>query len=160
MRMSWIIWDINSLWPSNAIWQQRSGSTLAQVMAWCLKAPSHYLNQCWLIISDIHLRASSQEMLQRSITEIIWKIKYLKFHSNFPGANKLKQNHMNHMVVEYFQCSRGIQHGNHYPARGVVSMLGRQVKVTGKIFNYTCGFVFIPRWCPQIYQSRHITRLN
>ena len=23
-------------------------STLVQVMAWCLMAPSHYLNQCWL----------------------------------------------------------------------------------------------------------------
>ena len=40
----------NSLWPSDAIWQQRSGSTLAQVMAYCLTAPSHYLNQCLLII--------------------------------------------------------------------------------------------------------------
>ena len=40
--------------------------------------------------SDIHRRASSQEMPQPSITEIIWKIKYLKFHSNFPGANELK----------------------------------------------------------------------
>ena len=39
----------NSLWPSDAIWRQRSGSTLAQVMACCLTAPSHYLNQCWLI---------------------------------------------------------------------------------------------------------------
>ena len=38
-----------SLWPSDAIWGQRSGSTLAQVMACCLMAPSHYLNQCWLI---------------------------------------------------------------------------------------------------------------
>ena len=27
-------------------------STLVQVMAWCLMAPSHYLNQCWLIISN------------------------------------------------------------------------------------------------------------
>ena len=26
-----------------------SGSTLAQVVAWCRQAPSHYLNQCWLI---------------------------------------------------------------------------------------------------------------
>ena len=25
--------DINSLWPSDTVWQQRSGSTLAQVMA-------------------------------------------------------------------------------------------------------------------------------
>ena len=35
----------NSLWLSDAIWWQKSGSTLAQVMACCLTAPSHYLNQ-------------------------------------------------------------------------------------------------------------------
>ena len=35
------------------------------------------------------LRASSQEIPQPSITEIICKVKYLKFHSNFPGANEL-----------------------------------------------------------------------
>ena len=44
---------INSLWPSDAIWWERSGSTLAPVMACCLTAPSHYLNQCWLIISKV-----------------------------------------------------------------------------------------------------------
>ena len=36
----------NSLGPSDAIWQQISGSPLAQEMACCLTAPSHYLNQC------------------------------------------------------------------------------------------------------------------
>ena len=41
---------INSLCPSDAIWGHRSGSTLAQVMACCLMAPSHYLDQCWIII--------------------------------------------------------------------------------------------------------------
>ena len=45
---------VNSLWPSDAIWRHRSGSTLAQVMACCLTAPSHYLNQCWLTISKVH----------------------------------------------------------------------------------------------------------
>ena len=45
--------EVNSLWPSDTIWRLRSGSTLAQVMAWCLTAPSHYLNQCWLIISEV-----------------------------------------------------------------------------------------------------------
>ena len=25
---------------------------MVQVMAWCLTAPNHYLNQCWLLISD------------------------------------------------------------------------------------------------------------
>ena len=71
--------SVNLFWPSDAIWRQRSGSTLAQVMACCLMAPSHYLNQCWLP-SDIHIRA---------ISKICLKITYLKFHSNFPGANEL-----------------------------------------------------------------------
>ena len=43
----------NSLGPSDAIWRQRSGTTLAQVMACCLAAPCHYLNQYWLIISEV-----------------------------------------------------------------------------------------------------------
>ena len=42
-----------SLWPSDAIWRQRSGSTLDQVMACCLTAPSLYLYKCWLNISEV-----------------------------------------------------------------------------------------------------------
>ena len=38
--------QINSLGPSDAIWRQKTWSTLAQVMAWCRQATSHYLNQC------------------------------------------------------------------------------------------------------------------
>ena len=45
---------LNSLWPNDPIWRHRSGSTLAQVMACCLTAPSHYLNQCWFTISKVH----------------------------------------------------------------------------------------------------------
>ena len=37
---------INSLWPSDPLRRQGNESTLAQVMACCLTAPSHYLNQC------------------------------------------------------------------------------------------------------------------
>ena len=37
---------LNSLWPNDIIWRQGSRSTLAQVIACCLSAPSHYLNQC------------------------------------------------------------------------------------------------------------------
>ena len=43
---------VNTLWPNDTIWRQRSGSTLAQVMACCLTAPSRYLHQCWLTISE------------------------------------------------------------------------------------------------------------
>ena len=45
--------SVNSLWSNDAIRRQRSGSTLAQVMTCWLMAPSHYLNQCWLIISKV-----------------------------------------------------------------------------------------------------------
>ena len=31
----------------------RTWSTLVQAMAWCLMAPSHYMNWCWLIISEV-----------------------------------------------------------------------------------------------------------
>ena len=42
---------VQSFWLSDNTWRYRSGSTLAQVMACCLTAPSHYLNECWLIIN-------------------------------------------------------------------------------------------------------------
>ena len=83
---------INSLWPSDVIWWHRSGSTLAQVMACCLMAPSHYLSQCLIIIlnsSDIHPREISQEIPQASITKMSFKISYLKFSTNLPGACEL-----------------------------------------------------------------------
>ena len=53
----WPRW-IHSLWPSDTIWRQWSGSTMAQVMACCLTAQSHYLNQCWLIISKVTWHSS------------------------------------------------------------------------------------------------------
>ena len=62
--------SFNSLWFSDAICWHKSGSTLVQVMACCLMAPSHHLNQCWFIISEIlwnsceRLRAVSQEVLK------------------------------------------------------------------------------------------------
>ena len=60
---------MNSLWFSAAIWQQRSGLTLAQMTVCCLTAPSHCLNQYWRIISGVvwydywHPSASSQKSL-------------------------------------------------------------------------------------------------
>ena len=48
---NFFFFSVNSLWPSDTIWRLRSGSTLIQVMGCCLTAPSHYLHQCWLIIS-------------------------------------------------------------------------------------------------------------
>ena len=79
----WLLWalgpssmSLNSFRPSDAIWRHRSRSTLAQVMACCLMAPNHYLNQCWLIISKV--------------TKVSLKITYLRLNWNLPGANELR----------------------------------------------------------------------
>ena len=45
--------SIKSLWPSDTRWWQRSGWTFVQLMAFCLMAPSRYMNQCWLIIREV-----------------------------------------------------------------------------------------------------------
>ena len=58
----------NSLAPNDAIWRQRSSSTLAQVMACCLTAPSHYLNQSWLINTKI-LRHSSEGIIMKRMED-------------------------------------------------------------------------------------------
>ena len=107
----------NSLWPNDTIWRHRLVNTvfyvllvwyyemlcqkwrnktvksLTQVMACCLTAPSHYPNQCWLIISNVlrHLSdALSYKDLKISINKTRLKIEFLKAHPNLPGANKLR----------------------------------------------------------------------
>ena len=57
---------INSLWHRDAIRRQGTKSTLAQVMACCLTASSHYLNQCWLIISKVRWHSSEANIMRRS----------------------------------------------------------------------------------------------
>ena len=54
------------LWSSDAIWRLSSGSTLVQVMAWCLTAPSHYLRQFWLIIRQVLWRSSENNFTRNA----------------------------------------------------------------------------------------------
>ena len=79
----------NSLWLSHAIWQHRSGSTLAQVMAWCLMAPSHSLIPCWLPICCIHLSAISQPIPKLPFGLTSLKIILLNLQPHLPGSNEL-----------------------------------------------------------------------
>ena len=53
-----ILQDLIHLWPTDTILGHRCRSTLAQVKAWCLMSPIHYLNQCWLIISNVQKHSS------------------------------------------------------------------------------------------------------
>ena len=80
----------NSLWPSDNIWRHGSGSTLGQVVACCLMAPSHYLNQCWPPISEIlWLRAMSHLVPKLLLWMIYLKIKLSKSLPHLPEANEL-----------------------------------------------------------------------
>ena len=68
---------VNSLWLSQAIWCHRIWSTVVQVMACSLMAPSHDHNLCWLIITEI-LWYSHETISQISIL-------HSKSQPYFPG---------------------------------------------------------------------------
>ena len=66
-------------------------------MACCLTAPSHYPNQCWLIITKVQGYSAEGNFPRDtlpSITTISLKITFPKFHAHLSGANELK-NHPN-----------------------------------------------------------------
>ena len=91
---------VDSLWPGDAIWQHTAGSTLAQVMACCLMAPSHYLNQCWLVITKIQWR----QFHKPSITKIGLKMTFMQL--NLPGASELILSLMFIIVLFIFCLSK------------------------------------------------------
>ena len=61
--------QFNSLWPIDAIWQHRTGSTIAQIMAFCLIALNHYLNQYWPPISEVLWHSPES---RPPISEVLW----------------------------------------------------------------------------------------
>ena len=80
---------LNSLWPSDTIWWHESRSTLALVMACCLMAPSHYLNQCWLIISEVIWLTPEENFTGNGQNIYILKITFLRLQPYLPGTNEL-----------------------------------------------------------------------
>ena len=69
--------------PSDVIWQQGSRSTFAQVMACCLTAPSHYLNQCWLMISGVLWHSADSNFTENTQDVYFWnELEIYKFETN------------------------------------------------------------------------------
>ena len=52
----------NSLWPIDDIGHHRTWSSLVQVMTCCLTTPSHYMNQGWLIISEVSWQSIKSDL--------------------------------------------------------------------------------------------------
>ena len=97
---------INSLWPSDTIWRHKSGSTLDQVMACCLTAPSHYLNQCWLIISKIQWHSSEYNFTRYTPSISHWNklenyLSKILFKSPRVQWVKIKAHHETFMETKY-----------------------------------------------------------
>ena len=63
--------EVDSLWPSKAIWQHRSGSTLDLVMACCLTTPSHYLHQCSLFIGEVLWHSPESDLTEGACAAIL-----------------------------------------------------------------------------------------
>ena len=59
---------VDSLWSIDAIWRHRSGSILVQVMACCLTAPSHHLNQWLLLLSEVLWHSPDSNFTSAQIT--------------------------------------------------------------------------------------------
>ena len=92
-----------SLWPGDAIWRHGTRSTLAHVMACCLTAPSHYLKQCWLIISEIPWHSSQGIILRRcEHTNQQNKIEYCNFKmaSRSPRGQWVKQKELTYVCAK------------------------------------------------------------
>ena len=70
---------INSLWLNAAICRHRSGPMLAQVIARCLTAPSHCINQSFVA----YLTTILHETLKISVHQISLKIPFVPGHIKF-----------------------------------------------------------------------------
>ena len=123
---------INSLWPRDAIWRQISGSTLAEVLACCLVAPSHYLKQCWLIISKVKWH-SSMGNLTRDISALNhWnylKNQVPKMPFKFPRGlwvNKWLWIPAIRTVHKFQQCKQPIQHQSAWTISGEIPIPWKQ----------------------------------
>ena len=84
----------NLLGPCDSICHRRSWSTSIQAMAYYLTAPSYYINQCWLTISEVQGHPSEGNFTKDTsvvdLLKLAWN-PFLYFFSNLPGGNELIQ---------------------------------------------------------------------
>ena len=81
-----------TVWHSDTMWRFKSRSTLVQVMACELMAPSHYLNQWLFIIGKVQWHSCEGNfgrITSATNHKIRWTITYLNFHSSLPVTNDL-----------------------------------------------------------------------
>ena len=102
IMLHWISCKTNAIapitwfWPSGIIWVQRSGSTLAEVMACC-----HYLDQCCLIISDVQCHSYQGNFARyASVHSYLETVGLVSKSTVFQHSKK-----MNEIIGTTFDCS-------------------------------------------------------
>ena len=99
---------VNSLWLGDVYLV----STLVQVMAWCLMASSHYLNQCWFIINTVYWHSYQRRLIRKysSFPSLDmfenYTLKITTISLRFQTVNFLRSRHSDpHFnIVIFFKC--------------------------------------------------------
>ena len=81
---------VNSPQTSETLWGHKSGSTFDLVMVCCLTTSSHYMNQCWLVISELLWRypgGNLHENHKMHILDMSLNIPYLSLQQHLSGHN-------------------------------------------------------------------------
>ena len=131
-------WQFHSLW-------HRSQSTLAHVMACCLMAPSHYLNQFKLIISKVQWHSSEGNFARDAPAINHWnKFENSYFVQNLPGTNELTLG-MLWDLVGYPECYCPASRTTLVATRFRVAVICPIIQVPHciRVFFYFVWFVFI-----------------
>ena len=141
------LWSVYSLWPSDHIWLHRSESTLAQVMAWCLMAPSHYLNQCWLFISKVLWHSSEgmiKECLMISISKRKLTISFLKISSRSPRYQWVNLSRTNAIYIQDLNMTITVSAGGRFKnAYELLNLRALKFSPVNKICIFQCmGLIF------------------
>ena len=152
---------INPLRPSDAIWRNKCWRTLAQVMACCLSAPSHYFNQCWLIITMVYWHSSEgnsttdtsasnhKNWIENYLSKI--SLKSLRGQWVKPDISSLPSNKVLNISVNLhqpFERSRLRKQEKSLHAASTVCMMTSSNGNRFRITDHLCGESTDFRWIP------------
>ena len=128
--MTDILTRFKPLWPFEDIWRQKSGSSLAEVMACCLTTHGHYLNHFWLVTQQVPMNLIRKHFGY-------YTFKTFKRLKTISGANKLTYNIQTKVLFRFETLSffsRTIGDQSEWLHHGVTDLIYCQKK--GLIVRY------------------------
>ena len=144
---------INSLWPGDTILRHGTGLTLAQMgnSRLFLTAPSHYLNHCWFIISEV-LWYSPESNSTVNVKAIILHNEFKNYTFQITatspkGDNEFTKTHCGSVV-----SSAIIHPGNHCFEQWLVTLWCQTITWTN-VYIWLIRQAFFLQFCPKTNES-------